>query len=117
MIGFDGSEARGSGIRDHLAPIFSDHPTAAYIAKVREVRAIGSDGMLLRAAVGMVSPGAEEINPDVNAHQSLLAGRVGDRWRIVLFQTTPAQYHGRPQAVAQHTAEIERVRAQGATVG
>jgi hypothetical protein len=33
-----------------------------------------------------------------------------------LFQSTPAQYHGRPEAVEEHTAEIERVRAAGETV-
>ena len=32
-----------------------------------------------------------------------------ERWRIVLLQTTPAQYHGRPELVAAHTAEIQQV--------
>lgn len=38
MIGFDGSQVRGSEVEGHLAPIFADHPTAAYVWKVREVR-------------------------------------------------------------------------------
>jgi hypothetical protein len=29
MIGFDGSQAQGAQILDHLRPIFEDHPTAA----------------------------------------------------------------------------------------
>jgi hypothetical protein len=41
----------------------------------------------------------------------------GEEWRIALFQKTPAQYHGRPELVETHTAEIEEVRAGGATVG
>jgi uncharacterized protein (TIGR02246 family) len=113
-IGFDGSQATGGEIRDHLAPIFRDHPTAAYIAKTREIRSLGHDVALLRAIVGMVPPGADELNPETNALQSLIAAREEDRgWSIALFQNTPAQYHGRPELVAQHTAELERVRAAG----
>jgi len=47
------------------------------------------------------------LNPALNAVQSLVAERDRDGWRIVLFQNTPAQYHGRPHLVEQHTAELE----------
>jgi uncharacterized protein (TIGR02246 family) len=116
-IGFDGSQATGDEIREHLAAVFGDHETAAYIARVREVRDVGADVVLLRAIVGMVPPGGDAVNPDANALQSLVAARAGEEWRIALFQNTPAQYHGRPEAVEEHTAEIERVRAAGETVG
>jgi uncharacterized protein (TIGR02246 family) len=116
-IGFDGSQATGDEIREHLAAVFADHETAPYTARVREVRTIGSDAVLLRAVVGMVPPGGDAVNPDANALQSLVATRTGEGWRIALFQNTPAQYHGRPEAVEEHTAEIERVRAAGETVG
>ncbi|HSL69075.1 MAG TPA: SgcJ/EcaC family oxidoreductase [Longimicrobiales bacterium] len=67
MVGFDGSQANGrSEIEAHLAPIFADHPTAAYVAKVREVRFLGSHIALLRAVAGMVPPGARELNPALN---------------------------------------------------
>jgi uncharacterized protein (TIGR02246 family) len=116
-IGFDGSQATGHEIREHLAAIFADHVTAAYIGKVRDVRPVGTGAALLRAIVGMVPPGADELNPDANAIQSLLAERREDRWCMALFQNTPAQYHGRPEAVEAHTAEIEQVLAAGQTVG
>jgi uncharacterized protein (TIGR02246 family) len=115
-IGFDGSQAVGNGIREHLGTVFGDHPTAAYIAKIREVRAVRADAVLLRAIVGMVPPGGDVVNPDANALQSLVAERRGEGWRIALFQNTPAQYHGRPELVQSHTAEIERVRAAGETI-
>jgi uncharacterized protein (TIGR02246 family) len=117
MIGFDGSQAAGPEIKQHLIPIFRDHPTASYVAKVREVRPLGPDCMLLRAIVGMVPPGRKELNPAVNALQSLVAERQGESWRIVLYQNTPAQYHGRPELAEDHTAEVEKVRAAGITVG
>lgn len=116
-IGFDGNEAAGAEIGGHLRDVFGDHPTAAYIARVRAVRTVGADAVLLRAIVGMVPPGGDAVNPDANALQSLVALRDGEAWRIALFQNTPAQYHGRPEAVEEHTAEIERVRAAGGTVG
>jgi uncharacterized protein (TIGR02246 family) len=116
-IGFDGSQATGDEIRQHLAAVFADHETAPYIARVREIRAIGTDAVLLRAVVGMVPPGGDAVNPDANALHSLVAARAGGDWRIALFQNTPAQYHGRPEAVEEHTAEIEQVRAAGETLG
>jgi uncharacterized protein (TIGR02246 family) len=116
-IGFDGSQAVGDGIREHLEAVFGDHLTAPYFAKVREVRALGADAVLLRAIVGMAPPGGDAVKPDANALHSLLAVRDGEQWRIALFQNTPAQYHGRPELVESHTAEIEEVRAAGATIG
>lgn len=107
VIGFDGSVESGAArIRGHLSPIFAGHPTAAYVAKLREVRLLGPDAALLRALAGMVPPGSTELNPATNAHQTLVAERQGEAWRITLFQNTPAQYHGRPQLVEQDTAEL-----------
>jgi uncharacterized protein (TIGR02246 family) len=110
MIGFDGSLASGPEIREHLAAVFTDHPTAPYVVKVRGVRALGADAAILRAIAGMVPPGQDSLNPDVNAHHTLIAERGEGGWTIVLFQNTPAQYHGRPELVERHTAEIEALR-------
>jgi uncharacterized protein (TIGR02246 family) len=111
LIGFDGSQATGAEILEHLRPIFADHPTAAYVFKVRDVRPLGPNARLLRAIVGMVPPGQQELNPALNAIQTLVAEQHAGSWRIVLFHNTPAQYHGRPKLVAQHTAEIEELLA------
>src|SRR3954462_5433743 len=73
IIGFDGSEVIGrEAIREHLRAIFAGHPTAAYVAKVREVRSLGSVS-LLRAVAGMIPPDGTELMPDRNAIQTLLA--------------------------------------------
>jgi uncharacterized protein (TIGR02246 family) len=110
MIGFDGSQAAGPEISEHLDAVFRDHQTAPYITKVREVRPVGDDAAVLRAIVGMVPPGRDEVNPATNALQTLVAERADDGWAIVLFQNTPAQYHGRPELVERHTAEIDALR-------
>jgi hypothetical protein len=36
--------------------------------------------------------------------------------RIVLFQNTPAQYHGRPELTEQHTAELQPLLSNGTVV-
>lgn len=106
-IGFDGSEMHGrQEIASELGRIFADHETAAYVAKIRDVHILGPDLALLRAVVGMVSPGKADLNPDVNAIQTLLATRTAAGWRISLLQNTPAQYHGRPEVAEALTAEL-----------
>ena len=108
-IGFDGSTVTGVEIRDHVAGVFADHATASYVAKVRDVRRLGPDAALLRSIVGMIPPGEDRLKPDVNAIQTVVAVRGGDGWRVALLQNTPAQYHGRPELVEQHTAELEEL--------
>src|ERR671932_2646884 len=74
LVGYDGSQADSrAAIEDHLRPIFADHPTAAYVAKVREIRMLGSRVGLLRAVVGMIPPGSDDINPAGNTIQTLVA--------------------------------------------
>jgi uncharacterized protein (TIGR02246 family) len=121
MVGFDGSQVNGhEEIEAHLAEVFGSHATAAYIGKVREVRMLGQDVALLRAVAGMVPPGATDLKPEVNTIQTLVAANQGDRWRVELFQSTPAAFHGRPEAREQLTAELREVlegqrRASGAS--
>src|SRR5689334_4322178 len=78
QVGFDGSVANGAKeIESHLAPIFAHHKTPAYVAKVREVRSIGKDAALLRAVAGMVPDGKDDINPEVNSIQTMVAAKDG----------------------------------------
>jgi uncharacterized protein (TIGR02246 family) len=109
LIGFDGSEVAGSEVQDHLTQIFADHPTAAYVWQVRDVKVLAEGVVLVQAIVGMVPPGQHELNPATNAVQSLVAVERSGTWLIALFQNTPAQYHGRPHLVDQHTAELRNV--------
>lgn len=110
MIGFDGSQVAGRAeIIAHLQPIFADHITPIYVGKVRSVRLLGAEAAVLRAVAGMVPPGKSDIEPKLNAIQTLVAARQGDQWRTVLFQTTPAQFHGRPELTEQLTAELRQL--------
>jgi uncharacterized protein (TIGR02246 family) len=110
MVGFDGSPVDGrTEIRSHFENIFAGHETAAYVAKVREVRRLSEDVALLRAVAGMIPPGGSDINPAVNAIQSLVAVRDDEGWKVALFHNTPAAFHGRPEAAEQLTEELRAV--------
>jgi uncharacterized protein (TIGR02246 family) len=109
-IGFDGSQLIGQGeIASTLHQIFADHPTVPYVSIVREVRLLNPNVAILRAIVGMVPPGQTNIEPAVNAIQTLVAQKREDIWRIVHFQNTPAQFHGRPELVQQMTEELQQL--------
>ena len=112
LIGFDGSQVGASEVEGHLAPIFADHPTASYVWRVQEVRPLGGAVVLLRARVGMVPPGQRDLNPAVNAVQSLVAVRQDGTWRVALLHNTPAQYHGRPDLADEHTADMRAALAE-----
>jgi uncharacterized protein (TIGR02246 family) len=112
VIGFDGSEMAGPAeIATTLQQIFVDHVPATYVSKVPSVRLLRPDVALLRALVGMAPPGQTDLNPAVNAHQTLIAVQHAGAWCITLFQTTPAPCHGRPALIQQMTDDLRQVRA------
>ncbi|MGI8913187.1 MAG: SgcJ/EcaC family oxidoreductase [Chloroflexota bacterium] len=109
-IGFDGTQNIGrADITSALQQVFAHHPTPAYVSKVRSVRLLGTDVAVLCAVAGMTPPGQSAIARALNAIQTLVAARSVGTWRIVLFQNTPAQFHGRPEAVLQLTDELQQV--------
>ena len=108
IVGFDGSMVDGAAaVESHLAGIFSDHEPATYVGAVREVRALADGAVLLRAVAGMVPPGQTEVKPEVNAVQSVVAVEQAGEWRVALFQTTPAAFHGRPDDAERLTRELQ----------
>jgi uncharacterized protein (TIGR02246 family) len=110
IIGFDGSVSSGKQtIGTEMASIFADHETGRYAVKVQSVRALGAAAVILRAIAGLVPPGQSAINSQTNSHQTVIAEEQNGEWRIVLFQNTPAQFHGRPELVEDMTRELQAV--------
>jgi uncharacterized protein (TIGR02246 family) len=97
-------------IEGALAQIFKDHPTPPYVTKVRELRFLSNDVALLRAVAGMTPPGKSDLDPALNAVQTMVASRQDGEWIVELFQNTPAAFHGRPEEAAKLTAELEMAR-------
>ena len=114
VVGFDGTPIDGrAAVESHLGQIFLMFPTPPYVGKVREVRALGADAALLRAVAGMTPPQLGDVNPALNAIQSMVAIRQSGEWRIELFQNTPAAFHGRPQEVEALTRELREAFKAG----
>jgi uncharacterized protein (TIGR02246 family) len=110
LVGFDGSQVNGQlEIGAHLTEIFSHHQTPRYVAIVREVRQLAPDTTLLRANTGLIPAGKDDIEPKLNAVQSLVAVNKGDAWKIAHFHNTPAAFHQRPELDRQLTEELRAV--------
>ncbi len=113
-VGYDGSQLDGrTAIANELGRIFEHHTPATYVARVRELRTLGSGAVLLRAEAGMVLPNGSTVMPDRHAIQSLVAVAENGAPRIALYQNTPAQFHGRPQLIEELSAELQRVAESG----
>jgi uncharacterized protein (TIGR02246 family) len=112
-IGFDGSDMTGpEDIETTLAAIFANHPTARYVSKVRSVRFLTPGVAVVSAVVGMVPRDKTELNPAVNAVQTVVAAKHGSAWRVAQLQSTPAAYHGRPEKSESLSAELRQVVAE-----
>jgi len=103
VIGFDGSQTAGRArITAEMQRIFSDHATGSYVGKIRSVRMLGAQAALLQAVAGVVPA------PKLNAVQTLVAQQREGRWQVILYQNTPAQFHGRPDLTEGLTDELRR---------
>jgi uncharacterized protein (TIGR02246 family) len=110
VIGFDGSVSSGiQAISSAMTNIFADHETGRYAVKVKSVRELAQQAVILRAIAGLVPPGQTAIRPETNSHQTVAAEARDGQWRIVLFQNTPAQFHGRPELVEEMTKELQAI--------
>ncbi len=103
LVGFDGSAIDGRAcIESHLKPIFDAHPTPCFVAKVREVRRLGSGQTLLLRA-------ASAIDPQLNAVQTMILSLMDGAYRVEMFQNTPAAFHGRPEDAEKLSAELREL--------
>lgn len=109
VIGFDGSEMTGrQEITATLQKIFADHEVPPFVSKIKGVRFLNPDTAILRSIVGMVPPGQSDLDPKLNAHQTLVAVKRDGKWSVALFQNTPAQFHGQPELVQKMSEELKQ---------
>ncbi len=107
LVGFDGTQVNGQlDIGAHLTEVFTHHQTPRYVSIVREVRQLATDVTLLRANTGLIPAGKDDIDPALNAVQSMVAIQKSGTWKIALFHNTPAAYHMRPDVAKQLTEEL-----------
>jgi uncharacterized protein (TIGR02246 family) len=118
LIGFDGSNIHGRAlIESTIRKIFDDHgkpagpgqgaQTGTFVAAVRTVHFLAPDVAVLMAVNGSAVSG--KLMPERNSVQSLVTVRTTEGWRIAHMQTTPAQYHGRPDLADALTKELGKL--------
>ena len=108
IIGFDGTHHRGRlSIAADLRQVFGTQETAAYVAVVRSVRPVGAGVAMLTAHAGMIPANGNDLDPSLNAVHTMIAVDEGrGRWRISLFQATPAAWDQHPEAREALTEEL-----------
>ncbi len=108
IIGFDGSHHRGRlSIAADLRQVFATRETPAYVAVVRSVRPVSEGVAMLIAHAGMIPPGSADLDPRFHAVHTMIAVDEGrGRWRISLFQATPAAWHGHEHLRDELTEEL-----------
>lgn len=107
LVGFDGTQINGQlGVGAHLTEIFTHHQTPHYVSIVRGVHLLANDVSLLSANTGLVPPGKDDIDPALNAIQSMVAVQKGGNWKVALLQNTPAAFHERPDLAKKLTEEL-----------
>jgi uncharacterized protein (TIGR02246 family) len=113
IIGFDGTHHRGRlSIAADLRAVFGSHQTPAYVAVVRSVRPVAPDVAVLIANAGMIPAGGNDLDPDLHTVHTLVAVDEGrGRWRISLFQATPAAWHAHPHLREELTEELRGLLA------
>lgn len=108
VIGFDGSTMNDrKEIFEHINAVFNNHKTGRYVTIIKHVRFLSPDIAVLQAIAGLIPAGKTEIEPKINAIQTMVAEKEEDEWQIALFQNTPAQFHGRPELVDAMTNELK----------
>ncbi len=95
-----------TAIAAEMKRIFADHRTGTYVGKVTSVRLLGTRAALLRAVADVVPAGRSDLDPKLNAVQALVAEQRDGEWRVVLYQNTPARFHGRPELAERLTGEL-----------
>jgi uncharacterized protein (TIGR02246 family) len=107
VIGFDGSQMAGRArIAEEVGRIMAGHATGSYVGIVRSVRPLADDVVLLRAVAGVVPAGEDDLKPELNSVQSLVATRRDGTWQVDLYHNTPAAWHGQDAAAAALTEEL-----------
>ncbi len=112
IIGFDGSHHRGRlSIAADLRQVFASHQTPAYVGLVRSVRPMAQGVAVLMAHAGMIPPDGNDLDPDLHTVHTLVAVEENGRWKISLFQSTPAGWHQHPEAREALTQELRGLLA------
>jgi uncharacterized protein (TIGR02246 family) len=110
LVGFDGMHLKGrSEIASFHQRLFDNFVKGTrLVGKVKSVRFLAPDVVLMHTVGGTVMPGQSDLDPERNSVQTIVATKSDDGrwWRMAAFQNTRAQFMGRPEAAQELTREL-----------
>ena len=109
LVGFDGTQLKGRQEIDSFhQQLFDTYVKGSrLVGRIRSVRFLTSDVVIMHAVSGTIMSGGTDIEPERNSIQTLVAMKdSGGEWRLVAFQNTRAQYFGRPEQSQALTEEL-----------
>lgn len=107
VVGFEGTPLAGRmEVEISLTHLFAHHPTPTYACLIREVEFPTRQVAWLNASVGVTPPGEIELDPALNAKQSMVAVIRNGRWEVEVLQNTPGTFHSEPDDVEKLIAEL-----------
>lgn len=107
MIGFDGSQIIGkAAIAEAMSKISSTMPQALTLESFAACENSSAMERSFALSNGVVPAGDDDVRPELNAMQSLVAEQGHDGWRVILHHNTPAAFHGRPDLAEALTEEL-----------
>jgi uncharacterized protein (TIGR02246 family) len=109
LVGFDGTHLRGrQQIASFHQQLFETYVKGSrLVGKIRDVRFLTPGVAVMHAVGGTIMEGQTDLEPERNSiHTLVLKKGDDDRWCIVTFQNTRAQYIGRPEMKDELTKEL-----------
>lgn len=108
LVGFDGTHFKGRQeialFHQHLFDMFLKG--SRLVGKVRSVRFLTSDVVVMHTVGGTVMAGQSDLEPERNSVQTLVAVKRNGKWSLAAFQNTRATYMGRPEESQKLTEEL-----------
>jgi uncharacterized protein (TIGR02246 family) len=111
LVGFDGMHLRGrqeiASFHQQLFDILVKG--SRLVGKIRNVRFLTPDVVIMHAVGGTIMDGQTDIEPERNSVHTLVAMKGNDgKWRLAAFQNTRAQYIGRRDMSNELTEELRK---------
>jgi uncharacterized protein (TIGR02246 family) len=111
LVGFDGMHLRGrqeiASFHQQLFDILVKG--SRLVGKIRNVRFLTPDVVIMHAVGGTIMNGQTDIEPERNSVHTLVAMKGNDgKWRLAAFQNTRAQYIGRRDMSNELTEELRK---------
>jgi uncharacterized protein (TIGR02246 family) len=110
FVGFDGTYLKGcQEIASFHQELFDRFVKGSrLVGKIRSIRFLSPDIVIMIAVGGTVMAGQSDIEPERNSIHTLVAVKRDSKWQFTAFQNSRAQFIGRPEQSQALTEELRQ---------